>query len=44
MILAVAASKTPQAQRLLDRIGEPHFQIGRVIALPRGAKTRVIYA
>jgi phosphoribosylformylglycinamidine cyclo-ligase len=43
MILAVAASKAAAASRLLERIREPHWKIGRVIAAPRGAKARVIY-
>lgn len=43
MILAVAASKAAAAGRLLERIREPHWIIGRVIAAPRGAKARVIY-
>jgi phosphoribosylformylglycinamidine cyclo-ligase len=43
MILAVSAVKAAQARRLLDAMKEPHCTIGRVIALPRGSKQRVIY-
>ena len=43
MILAVSAAKAAEARRILDRMKEPHFAIGRVMALPRGARTRVIY-
>jgi len=43
MIFAVAAAKLAQAKRVLDRLGEEWLQIGRVIGLPRGAKSRVIY-
>jgi phosphoribosylformylglycinamidine cyclo-ligase len=43
MILAVPAARLTQARKLLDRLGEPHWQIGRVAALRRGAKSRVIY-
>ncbi len=43
MILAVRAAKLTQARKLLDRLGEPHWQIGRVTSLPRGARTRVLY-
>jgi phosphoribosylformylglycinamidine cyclo-ligase len=43
MILVVARVKLIQVRRLLDRLGEPHWQIGRVRAVPRGAKSRVIY-
>lgn len=43
MILAVPAAKAAQASRILDRIREPHWLIGRVKQLPRGGKPRVIY-
>jgi phosphoribosylformylglycinamidine cyclo-ligase len=43
MILAVSAAKAAQAERILDVMKEPHCTIGRVVALPRGAKKRVIY-
>jgi phosphoribosylformylglycinamidine cyclo-ligase len=43
MILAVPAARLTQARRLLDRLGEPHWQIGRVAALARGSRSRVIY-
>jgi hypothetical protein len=39
----VPAAKLPRALRLLDRLGEEHYRIGRVRALPRGVQTRVIY-
>ena len=43
MILVVPKARLAQASRLLERLGEPHWRIGRVSALPRGAKSRVIY-
>ena len=43
MILAVSSEKAVAARRILDRMKEPHFPIGRVIGLPRGKKARVIY-
>ncbi len=43
MIVVVPAAKLTPARKLLDRLGEPHWQIGRVATLPRGAKSRVIY-
>jgi phosphoribosylformylglycinamidine cyclo-ligase len=43
MILAVSAAKAGQARRILDAMKEPHCTIGRVIALPRGSRNRVIY-
>ncbi|MGQ9633585.1 MAG: phosphoribosylformylglycinamidine cyclo-ligase [Bryobacteraceae bacterium] len=43
MIVAVAASKAAAASRLLERIQEPHWVIGRVKPRPRGGKARVIY-
>jgi phosphoribosylaminoimidazole (AIR) synthetase len=43
MILAVSAAKAVVAKRILDRMKEPHLDIGRVVALPRGARSRVIY-
>jgi len=43
MILAVSVRKLPQVKRILHRLGEQNHEIGRVIALPRGAKSRVFY-
>jgi phosphoribosylformylglycinamidine cyclo-ligase len=43
MIFAVSAAKLGRAKQVLDRLGEKYFEIGRVVALPRGFKSRVIY-
>jgi len=43
MILAVSPRKLSQAKKALDKLGEPYHEIGRVILLPPGAKSRVIY-
>ncbi len=43
MILAIPQRKLDRAVRLLHRMGEQYFPIGRVIRLPRGARSRVIY-
>ncbi len=43
MILAIPPRKLSQAKKALDKLDEPHHEIGRVIQLPRGAKSRVIY-
>ena len=43
MIFSVPAAKLTPAKRVLDRLGEEWFEIGRVIGLPRGASSRVIY-
>ncbi len=43
MILVVPAARLAQAARLLDRLGEPYVRIGRVVRLPRGAESKVIY-
>jgi phosphoribosylformylglycinamidine cyclo-ligase len=43
MILVVPQKKAVKARRLLDRLKEPHYDIGRAIAQPRGKKERVIY-
>ena len=43
MVLVVSASKVSLASRILDKLEEPHYRIGRVIALPKGSKSRVIY-
>jgi phosphoribosylformylglycinamidine cyclo-ligase len=42
MILVVGRSKAVVAKRTLDALGEPHFEIGRVIKSSR-SKPRVIY-
>jgi phosphoribosylformylglycinamidine cyclo-ligase len=43
MIFAVPRDKAAKARRLLDTMKEAHFEIGRAIRRPRGAKDRVIY-
>jgi phosphoribosylformylglycinamidine cyclo-ligase len=43
MILVVSRRRLSQARRILERLGENHYLIGRVIAARRGAKPRVIY-
>ena len=43
MILVIPAGRLAAATKLLDRLGEPHYRIGRVIPLSRGASSRVIY-
>ncbi|MCC7175130.1 MAG: phosphoribosylformylglycinamidine cyclo-ligase [Bryobacterales bacterium] len=43
MILVVPRTKLARAGALLDRLGEEHYRIGRVIETPRGATSRVIY-
>jgi len=43
MILVVPKARLAQARKLLDRLGEPHWRIGRVKSLPRGARPKVIY-
>ncbi|HSB18256.1 MAG TPA: phosphoribosylformylglycinamidine cyclo-ligase [Bryobacteraceae bacterium] len=43
MILAVSTRKAAEAKRTLDRLGEEHVEVGRVVPLPRGAKGRVLY-
>jgi phosphoribosylformylglycinamidine cyclo-ligase len=43
MILAVSSAKLGRAKRMLDRLGERYHEIGRIVALPRGARSRVIY-
>lgn len=43
MILAVGVENVAQVRRLLDRLGEQHWEIGRVIRRPRGVTARVIY-
>jgi phosphoribosylformylglycinamidine cyclo-ligase len=43
MILVVPRGRLARARRLLDRLGEPHWVLGRVTTAPRGATSRVIY-
>ncbi|NUQ00752.1 MAG: phosphoribosylformylglycinamidine cyclo-ligase [Armatimonadetes bacterium] len=43
MILVVPEKKAVKARRLLDRMKEPHFVIGRAVRQPRGRKERVVY-
>jgi phosphoribosylformylglycinamidine cyclo-ligase len=43
MILAIPAKKAAKARRLLDRMKEPHYEIGKVTRLPRGREERVLY-
>ncbi len=43
MILVVAQRNLARARKLLDGLGEPCYEIGRVVPLKRGSKTRVVY-
>ncbi|MCS6953836.1 MAG: phosphoribosylformylglycinamidine cyclo-ligase [Bryobacterales bacterium] len=43
LIMAVGAEAVAPARRLLDRLGEEHWQIGRVVRRPRRVRARVIY-
>jgi len=43
MILIVPGKQGTKAQRILKRMGEPFFEIGRIIRQPRGKRERVIY-
>jgi len=43
LILAVSPRRYREAARLLDRLREPHWRIGRVIPQPRGEDSRVLY-
>lgn len=43
MIVAVSGGKLGEARRILDKLGERYYEVGRVIQSPRGAKTRVLY-
>ncbi len=43
MILVVSKRGYREAARTLDKLKEPHHLIGRVIPLPRGARSRVLY-
>lgn len=43
LILAVGAGTVSRARRLLDRLGEEHWEIGRVVHRRRGMTAHVIY-
>lgn len=43
MIVAVPARRLREARRLLDRLGENYWIIGRVVEQPRGETARVLY-
>lgn len=43
MILAVAPRRYREAARVLERMGEEHFLIGRVVRQRRGEQSRVLY-
>jgi phosphoribosylformylglycinamidine cyclo-ligase len=43
MILIVPEKKAAAARKLLDRLKEPHYQIGQIVRQPRGKADRVIY-
>jgi phosphoribosylformylglycinamidine cyclo-ligase len=43
MVLVVSRRGLARARRVLDRLKEPCFEIGRVIAARRGARSRVLY-
>jgi phosphoribosylformylglycinamidine cyclo-ligase len=43
MVLVVARRNLARALKTLDRLGETHYEIGRVVPLKRGAASRVIY-
>lgn len=43
MIVAMSPRRYREAARLLDRMQEAHWQIGRVVEQPRGARSRVLY-
>jgi phosphoribosylformylglycinamidine cyclo-ligase len=43
MILAVSRRKLSPVKRILNSLGEKYYEIGRVIPLPRGARSRVVY-
>ncbi len=43
MILAVGPRGVAKARQALDSLNEPHADVGRVIAQPRGARTRVFF-
>jgi phosphoribosylaminoimidazole (AIR) synthetase len=43
MILAVPEAKAEKATKILKRMKEPYYEVGRVVKQPRGRKERVIY-
>ena len=43
MILVIAGRNLARARKLLDGLGEPCYEIGRVVPLKRGSTARVIY-
>ncbi len=43
MILVVPKRKLARAKKALDRLGETCYEIGRVVAMKRGVKARVLY-
>ena len=43
MILVIPQTRRDKAVRVLKRLKEPFYEIGRVIRQPRGRKDRVIY-
>jgi len=43
MVFAVSKRNRAAARRILDRLGETHYEIGTVVPAPRGAASRVIY-
>jgi phosphoribosylaminoimidazole (AIR) synthetase len=43
MILCVGADEAADASELLEQAGEPHFPIGAVVRLKKGATERVHY-
>lgn len=43
MILAVPEAKADRATKILKRLKEPYYEVGRVVKQPRGKKERVIY-
>jgi phosphoribosylformylglycinamidine cyclo-ligase len=43
MILVVSKPRLSQARRILERLEEGHYLVGRVVAARRGARSRVLY-
>ena len=43
MIAALSPRRLPLARDVLARLGEKYYEIGSVVALPRGSRSRVIY-
>ncbi len=44
MILVVSSRKAKQVKQILDKLGETHIDIGRIVKQSSGEKARVIYA